>query len=112
MADIQSRFAFAASFRWCFASASAVAAAGSDLPTPWAVPAPVRIGDDATVRIGSSLHRLIFLPFELAFGVAADVDDRCNVCWPSAPMSFSVDNRSTGDLMPIRPCIEKSRTPL
>jgi len=42
--------------------------------------APSPIGDDATVRIGiQSLSPTISFPFEVGFGVAADVDDRCNV---------------------------------
>lgn len=37
-----------------------------DLTTPWAVPGPVPLGDDATIRIGEHLFSDYLLPFELA----------------------------------------------
>jgi NAD(P)H-quinone oxidoreductase subunit 6 len=37
-----------------------------DLTTPWAVPGPVPLGDDATIRIGVHLFSDYLLPFELA----------------------------------------------
>ena len=37
-----------------------------DLTTPWALPGPAAIGEDATVRIGEHLFTDYLLPFELA----------------------------------------------
>jgi NAD(P)H-quinone oxidoreductase subunit 6 len=37
-----------------------------DLTTPWALPGPVPIGEDATIRIGEHLFSDYLLPFEVA----------------------------------------------
>ncbi|APD47660.1 NADH-quinone oxidoreductase subunit J [Synechococcus sp. CS-602] len=79
-----------------------------DLTTPWAVPGPSPIGDDATVRIGIHLFTDYLLPFELASVlllmsmIGAIVLARRDV--------FSVDIVTGDDA--DQALIEKSRTPL